>query len=231
MKVNVLLFGRLISVAGRRVIPVFLEGETRTVIELKKSIFGAYPSIEEERFRVVVNQDISRDDDVITESDEVALLPPISGGNYSYLTESPITHELVESVSRRYGPGTGSVLIFLGIVRNDHAAQKPGTEEAVKQVRSIIYSAYEGMAEKKINEIILSAKRDFGLRDVVLKHRVGEVAAGEIAFFVSVSSEHRREGLAGIEFIIDEVKSRVPVWKLECYDDGSARWKDGVLIK
>jgi molybdopterin synthase catalytic subunit len=77
----------------------------------------------------------------------------------------------------------------------------------------------------------MSAKENFRLRDVVLQHRTGEVAAGEIAFFVAVSSEHRKEGIAGIDFIIDEVKSKVPVWKLENYDDGSGSWKEGRLIE
>jgi len=231
MKVNVLLFGRLISISESKEITVFVEGETCTVRELLLSIYGDYPSMRDEKFRVVLNQSIAWDNDSIIDSDEVALLPPISGGNYSYLTENPITHEFVESVSQRQDNSTGSVLIFLGIVRNDNVAQKSGTEKTIKEVKSLTYSSYDRMAEKEINEIILSAKENFGLTDVVVRHRIGEVKVREIAFFVAVSSGHRKESIRGIDFIIDEVKSKVPVWKLENYHDGSESWKDGKLIE
>lgn len=231
MKVNVLLFGRLTTIAGGREFTLSIDRETCSVREMTASLFYIHPSLRGEPFRVVVNQSISQDDDVIAESDEVALLPPISGGNFTYLTNSPITHEFIESVSRVKRESSGSLLIFEGIVRNDHAAQKSGTEKASKRVVSITYSAYEEMAEKEIHKIILLAKERYGLHDVVLRHRVGEVNVGGIAFFVAVSSGHRKEGIAGIDFIIDEVKSKVPVWKLENYDDGTESWKDGKLIE
>ena len=231
MKIKILLFGPLISTIGRKSIVLNLSGSEINVREIKELVHQDFPEIKNEKFRVVINQNIAQDDDRILESDEVALLPPISGGNYSYLTEEPITHEFVESVSQQQDNSTGSVLIFLGIVRNDQIDQKSGTEKTIKEVKSITYSSYNKMAEKEINEIILSAKENFGLIDVVVKHRIGEVKVGEIAFFVAVSSGHRKKSISGIDFIIDEVKSKVPVWKLENYHDGSESWKDGKLIE
>jgi len=90
MKVNVLLFGRLTSIAGGKELSVRLEKDSCSVKEMMVSLFGVHPKLREETFRVVVNQSISHDDDMIEESDEVALLPPISGGNFTYLTRSPI---------------------------------------------------------------------------------------------------------------------------------------------
>lgn len=231
MKVNVLLFGRLTQVAGGKELSVRLEKDSCSVKEMTDSLFRVHPKLREETFRIVVNRSISHDDDMIADSDEIALLPPISGGNFTYLTNSPITHEFVESMSRVGRESSGSLLIFEGIVRNDHAAQKSGTGEVGKRVVSITYSAYEEMAEREINKIILLAKEKFRLHDVVLRHRLGEVRVGETAFFVAVSSGHRKESIAGIDFIIDEVKSKVPVWKLENYDDGTESWKDGKLIE
>lgn len=231
MKVNVLLFGRLTSIAGGRELTLSIDRESCPVKEMLSSLFGIHPRLREEHFRVVVNQSISNDDEMISDSDEVALLPPISGGNFTYLTNSPITHEFVESVSRVSRESSGSLLIFEGIVRNDHAAQKSGTGKTAKRVVSITYSAYEEMAEREVHKIILLAKEKFRLHDVVLRHRIGEVNVGETAFFVAVSSGHRKESIAGIDFIIDEVKSKVPVWKLESYDDGTESWKDGKLIE
>ncbi|MEW6144659.1 MAG: molybdenum cofactor biosynthesis protein MoaE [Thermodesulfobacteriota bacterium] len=230
MKVNVLLFGRLMSIAGVKELTLCIDRESCSVREMTASLFGIHPQLSAETFRVVVNQSVSQDDDRIGDSDEVALLPPISGGNFTYLTNSPITFEFVESVLRVRRESSGSFLIFEGIVRNDHTAQKSSTGKAVKRVVSITYSAYEEMAEREINKIVLSAMEKFRLHDVVLRHRIGEVNVGETAFFVAVSSGHRKESIAGIDFIIDEVKSKVPVWKLENYDDGTESWKDGKLI-
>jgi molybdopterin synthase catalytic subunit len=231
MKVNVLLFGRLTNVSGGKELSLLIDGESCSVKEMLSSLCDIHPRLRDEPFRVVVNQSISHDDEMISDSDEVALLPPISGGNFTYLTKNPITREFVESVSRRRRGESGSLLTFEGIVRNDHAAQKSGTGKTAKRVVSITYSAFEKMAEMEINKIILLAKEKFRLHDVVLRHRLGEVRVGETAFFVAVSSAHRKESIAGIDFIIDEVKSKVPVWKLENYDDGTESWKDGKLIE
>lgn len=231
MKINVLLFGKLINIANGNEISVSLNEKSCTVGELLLSIYKNYPSMIDEKFRVVVNQSIANDDETVTTLDEVALLPPICGGYDSYLTHKPITSEYVASISRQHTESDGSVLTFLGIIRNDHITETSGSQNQYKVVKSITYTSYEAMAENEINKIILAAKEKFGLTDVVVKHRLGEVKVGETAFFVAVSSGHRKESIAGIDFIIDEVKSKVPVWKCENYDDGSEVWKDGKLIE
>jgi molybdopterin synthase catalytic subunit len=198
MKVNVLLFGRLTSVAGGRELTLSIDGEACSVGEMTASLFCIHPGLRDEPFRVVVNQSISHDDEMISGSDEVALLPPISGGNFTYLTKSPITHEFVERVSRQRGGESGSLLTFEGIVRNDHAAQKSGTGEAAKRVVSITYTAYEEMAEREINKIILLAKEKFRLHDVVLRHRIGKVNVGETAFSSRFPPDTGRKALLAL---------------------------------
>ena len=231
MKINILLFGKLISIAQGNEIWVSLKGESCTVKELLFNVYEKFPSMMDEKFRVVINQSIATDKETVTTSDEVALLPPICGGNDLYLTHDPITTEYVAKVTKDTQLGMGSMLSFLGIVRNDHIAQELGTDKDFREVKSLTYSAYELMAEREINKIIIRAKERFGLVDVVVKHRIGEVEVGETAFFVAVSSEHRKESIHGIDFIIDEVKSKVPIWKLENYDDGSEIWKGGKLME
>jgi len=230
MKINILLFGKLISISENREIEITTSVDFCTVGDLLKSIYDKYPGLAFEKFRIVLNQSIACDTDMVRESDEVALLPPICGGSDLYLTEDPITAEYVARISSWEIAGAGSVLTFLGVVRNDHIAHKIGTVNEFKEVKSLTYSAYEKMAEKAINDIAESAKSEFGLLDVVVKHRLGEVLVGETAFFVAVWSGHRKESIKGIDFIIDEVKSRVPIWKLENYKDGSESWKEGNLI-
>ncbi|MGH7884729.1 MAG: molybdenum cofactor biosynthesis protein MoaE, partial [Thermodesulfobacteriota bacterium] len=98
-------------------------------------------------------------------------------------------------------------------------------------VTTINYTAYETMAENEINKIVDNAIKRFGLIYVVVKHRLGKVKLNETAFFVAVFSQHRKEGIKSMDFIIDEVKNKVPIWKEEFYSDGSKSFKSGLLIK
>ncbi len=81
------------------------------------------------------------------------------------------------------------------------------------------------MAEKEIDKIIKKAKRKFKVREIIVKHRTGRVKLGEIAFFVAVLSAHRKEGFSAIQFIIDEIKKKVPIWKKEILSNEKYRWK------
>ncbi len=87
------------------------------------------------------------------------------------------------------------------------------------------------MAENEIDKIVNFAKEKYKVNQILIKHRIGNVSVGEIAFIVVVFSAHRKEGLQAIDFIIEEVKSKVPIWKKEVYTDGSENWQDGVMIK
>ena len=231
MTINVLLFGRLASLAGNKAISAVVDDEKCSVGHLLDVIYAHYPALRYEKFRVVRNHDIADENDAINASDEIALLPPVSGGSYSYLTWEPIDTAFLESFTKRLLTGTGSVITFKGVVRNDRFISRTDNEVRVKRVSSIYYSAYESLAEKEINLIIVSAVEKFGLNDVIIRHRLGDVKVGETAFFVAVESGHRKEGIKGIDFIIDEVKSRVPIWKLEKFEDGSEGWKEGLLIE
>jgi len=231
MTINVLLFGRLASVAANKVISAVIDDGECSVGRLLDIIYSNHPALRYEKFRVVRNHDIANDNDTISASDEIALLPPVSGGGYSYLTWEPIDTAFLESLSKGRLTGTGSVITFKGVVRNDRFIARTDNEVRVKRVSSIYYSAYESLAEKEINQIVVSAVEQFGLNDVIIKHRLGDVKVGETAFFVSVESSHRKEGLSGIDFIIDEVKSRASIWKLEKFEDGSESWKEGQLIE
>ena len=231
MTINVLLFGRLASLTENKVISAVIDDGECNVRHLLDIVYSRYPALRYEKFRVVRNHDIADDNDIINSSDEIAFLPPVSGGSFAYLTWEPIDTAFLESFSKRQLADTGSVITFKGIVRNDRFIARTDNEVRVKRVSSIYYSAYESLAEKEINQIVVSAVGRFGLNDVIIKHRLGDVKVGETAFFVSVESGHRKEGLSGIDFIIDEVKSKVPIWKLEKFEDGSESWKEGQLIE
>jgi molybdopterin synthase catalytic subunit len=136
-----------------------------------------------------------------------------------YLTEQKIDDFCLCDVPD-YGEGTnGSLFVFSGIVRMDE------TEGGV--VTEIIYETYKEMAEKEIDKIRKEAMKSSGAKEIYIKHRIGSVPAGEASLIVAVLTPHRKEGLKAIDFVIDEIKKRAPIWKKEIYENGSYRWVEG----
>lgn len=110
----------------------------------------------------------------------------------------------------------GSLITFSGIVRSD--------EVNGAFVKKIIYEAYIPLAEKRMQRIEEKALEKFSVKKIYIKHRIGEVLVGEVALFVAVFSAHREVGFLSIQFIIDEIKRRVPIWKKEVLSNGVERW-------
>tara|TARA_B100001123_G_scaffold380978_1_gene451010 strand:+ start:1394 stop:1870 length:477 start_codon:yes stop_codon:yes gene_type:complete len=119
-------------------------------------------------------------------------------------------------------PADGAVLLFLGKVR-DHAEGR--------RVGGMRYEAYQPMAEKELNAIVEEAARQLGTDRIVVVHRVGDLAVGEVSVAIAVSSSHRGEAYQASRFIIEEVKKRLPVWKQEQYADGEAAWVQGQTLE
>lgn len=109
----------------------------------------------------------------------------------------------------------GGFCSFEGWVRNHHDG---------KAVDSLEYSSYQILAEKEGNRIIAEAKKSFAIDHAFCTHRVGHLAIGDMAVYVAVSSAHRDAAFEACRFIIDEIKSRVPIWKKEHYSDGKTDW-------
>ncbi len=112
-------------------------------------------------------------------------------------------------------PEAGALATFEGWVRNHNEG---------KQVNALAYEAYSAMAEKEGGRIIEAAKQQFDILEACCFHRVGELAIGEMAVWVGATAKHRKEALDACEFIINEVKHRVPIWKKEYYADGDSGW-------
>lgn len=109
----------------------------------------------------------------------------------------------------------GGYVAFEGIVRDINHGRK---------VTRLDYEAYDVLAEKELRRIAEQAAERFNLRFVRAVHRKGSLAIGDTAVVIQVLSRHRREAFDGCRFVIDQLKSRVPIWKREYYDDGSAIW-------
>ena len=112
---------------------------------------------------------------------------------------------------------TGATLLFLGTVRevNDGRA-----------VTGIEYSAYRGMAERELNEIASEAVKRFDSEHIVIEHRVGTLALGEASVAIAVAHPHRGDAYEASRYVIEQLKKRVPIWKLEHYVDGTRDWVD-----
>lgn len=131
------------------------------------------------------------------------------------LVHQPIdASALIRRVSR---PANGAVLLFLGVVRdvNDGRA-----------VTGIEYSAYESMAERELAAIASEAAERFGMSDIAIQHRVGELALEEASVGIAVAHPHRGAAYDASRWAIEEIKRRVPVWKREHYADGTREWVD-----
>jgi molybdopterin synthase catalytic subunit len=130
----------------------------------------------------------------------------------SFLTRSPIQLEgLIAEVS---GPDRGGVASFLGTVRDHHEG---------RVVRGLEYSAYDQMAEEVCREILLEAAARWPVR-VTLRHRLGDLAIGDVAVAVVAAGGHRDEAFAACRYVIEERKRRVPIWKKETFADGTVEW-------
>ena len=132
------------------------------------------------------------------------------------ITSDLITLETVKTDGENHGIGARSE--FEGVVRDTNDGH---------QVRKLEYECYESLAIKEGNQILDEAIEKFDLINAFCIHRVGTLEIGETAVIVVATSGHRDEAFKGCRYIIDEVKSRVPIWKKEHYEDGETEWLKG----
>lgn len=129
------------------------------------------------------------------------------------ISDSPIATNSIREAT--LSDHSGGFCSFEGWVRNHHEG---------KSVDSLEYTAYRVLAEKEGNRIIDDAKKQFAIDHAFCTHRVGHLAIGDMAVYVAVSAAHRDAAFAACRFIIDEIKSRVPIWKKEHYTNGETAW-------
>ena len=223
--VTVRLFGMTKALAGNQEFLSFNMTGTRQVRDLLGLLDAGYPQIGElihkKKILISVNQEIAHEELEIKDGDEVALLPPFAGGTGM----GPITEqsELVrvqrENFSidaeidrvRSRSKRIGGIAVFLGTARDRSKG---------RDVESLTFEHYEGMAQRKLREIRERALKDFDVIEVLILHRYGEIAIGENIVLIVVGAEHRADAFRACKWAIDELKQITPIWKREQTPEG-----------
>jgi molybdopterin synthase catalytic subunit/molybdopterin converting factor small subunit len=204
MRVAVRLFAGLRERAGVRVRELELP-EGATVADVWPALaLGAEP----EGLLYAVNRAYADETRSLAEGDEVALIPPVSGGALR-LSEQPLS--LDAAVAEVATPAAGAIATFVGTTR----ARSRG-----RDVVRLEYEAYEGMAEQTMAELAEELKRRYELVEVAIHHRVGVVGIGQPSVVIAVSAPHRADALSACRDAIDTLKTTVPLWKKEIYEGG-----------
>jgi MoaE-MoaD fusion protein len=216
MEVEVRLFAMLRERAGRDSVTVDVP-DGATVAEALDAVgrehglgelIGAMPVV------MAVNREYAAEDDRLSAGDELALIPPVSGGESTAVAHARVTGEALSLdalVRRVVRPAAGAVVTFQGTTRD---------------VDTLEYETYREMAEERIAGIVNEAIERHALEAAAAEHRIGSVPLGEASVAVAVSAAHRAEAFAGAREIIDRIKEEAPIWKKEV-EGGEGRWVEG----
>jgi MoaE-MoaD fusion protein len=228
MRVRVRFFGQLKEIVGVAEEEAELSDGAR-VEDLFERYGRKFPRLSEFRASIAasVNQEYANWRAPLEGGDEVAFLPPVSGGSGGgRQAATPDIFELVrEAINQRLiveelkAPEDGAVVVFDGFVRNSFRGNRTLYLE---------YEAYESMALAKMREIGAQMRQKFAIHRVAMVHRLGRLEIGETSILIGVSAPHRGAAFDACRYAIDTLKRTVPIWKKE-YFAGGAVWADGEM--
>jgi len=223
MRVRVLFFGQLKDIVGLAEDDAELSDGSR-VEDLFERYGRRFPKLAEFRPSIAasVNQEYATWRAHLSSGDEVAFLPPVSGGQQAAVTSDNFqlvraairSSEIVDALK---APEDGALVVFDGFVRNNFRG---------KQTLYLEYEAYEAMALVKMREIGAQIRAKFQIHSLAIVHRLGRLEIGETSVLIAVSSAHRAAAFDACRFAIDTLKRSVPIWKKE-YFAGGAVWAEG----
>lgn len=211
MKITVRYFASIREVVGRREeVREVTDGSTAG--ELVDTIVTEHPAVDGLRrtSRLMLNHAYADRDQVLHDGDELALIPPVSGGSGEFqVTDQPIDlQRLSELVA---SPRAGAIATFAGTVRDNARG---------RGVQVLEYEAYEAAAVKVLAQIGEEIREKWSVEGVAITHRTGRLAIGEVSVGIAVSSAHRAEAFDACRYAIERIKQIVPIWKKEFYEDG-----------
>lgn len=217
MLIRVLFFGVLKEMAGIASDSLELP-KGATLADALRHYESRIPRLKEllPSVAVSVNREYAVQDVALSEGDEVALLPPVSGGapNASIVRDRIDTQAVLQDLK---AASDGAAVVFEGIVRDNTRGRRTLYLE---------YEGYEPMALKTMEELVTDAKSRFKVREILVVHRLGRLEIGETSVLIVVASAHRGPAFDACRWVIDMLKKIVPIWKKEFFEDGAV-WADG----
>ncbi len=232
MQVRVLYLGMLRDIAGRERESVSLAEGSR-LSDLYAELERRFPKLQGFRnsLALALNQQYADAAAELHDNDEVALIPPVSGGStdddstaetpvlliseHARLAHEPIKTNLVLASIKH--PEDGAVATFDGMVRDNSRGRR---------TLYLDYTAYEPMALRQMEQLAQQALANYAIRDARLVHRLGRLQIGETSVYIAVASAHRAAAFDACRWLIDTLKKTVPIWKKEYFEDGAV-WADG----
>lgn len=221
MRVRLLVFGVLKDLIADFSAPLELpEGaRVRDLLDHQRKRFSGRDQLWNS-LAVAVNREYVTTDHALRDGDEVALLPPVSGGAENSEERVSIVHQRIDAhatVTVLERPEDGALVVFDGMVRNNTRGRR---------TLYLIYEAYEEMALAQMRALREKALADFRVRDIAIVHRLGRIEVGESSVLIAVASAHRAAAFDACRWLIDTLKRTVPIWKKEFFEDGAV-WADG----
>jgi MoaE-MoaD fusion protein len=214
MKIRVKLFASVREIIGQKELILEVPDGTQASA-LPHRLAMEYPAIRTlvSFLKIAVNHEYADGERVLVEGDEVALLPPVSGGVDAFeITETPLS---LDTLTRAIGEETcGAIASFMGVVRGFARGRR---------VDHLEYDAYPEMAIAKMRQIGDEIRARWPVDRIAIVHRVGRLGVGEASVAIAVASPHRHEALQACAYAIERLKEIVPIWKKEVWSDG-AEW-------
>lgn len=209
MQVTVRFFAIYRDAAGQPQLELEV-AEGATLGDLLERLYENHPKLKKWADSILcsVNRSYAEDDTLLKEGDEIALLPPVSGG--SEISEDDFSVE--DMLASLKDDSCGAVILFVGVVRRD-----PGVD-------TLEVESYPEMAKEKMDDLILEAKEKFNIQKMDIIHRTGELRVGENIALIGASAPHRKDAFEACQWAIDELKRVVPMWKK---DEGGWIGQDG----
>lgn len=232
MLVRILFFGVLKDLAGQGGEALDLP-ENATLGDVLSHYEARIPGLQEwaSSIAMSVNHEYAGPEAKLSQGDEIALLPPVSGGagrpeepvqgdlegrpkHAAIVRERIETRAVLDGIKRAED---GAAVVFEGVVRDNSRGRR---------TVYLDYEAYEDMAVKQMEELAEQALARFPIRDVAILHRLGRLEIGETSVLIVVASAHRAAAFDASRWLIDTLKRTVPIWKKEYFEDGVV-WADG----
>jgi molybdopterin converting factor subunit 1 len=224
MQVRVLFFGMLKEITGGGEQKLTLADGARLADALAECE-KRWPKLADylPATATAINQEFAPAESRLKDGDEIALLPPVSGGAPNRKDDEPfvriqreriVPHDILPKLERAED---GAIVIFDGVVRNHSRG---------RETKHLEYEAYEPMALKQMQQLAAEARQKFAIRNVALVHRLGKLEIGESSVLIAVYSAHRVAAFEACRCLIDTLKQTVPIWKKEFFADGAV-WADG----